>query len=608
MTSMSGPPPKSAPRLKTAPPPPQRDPTSEEADRPDETFGAAIDRAAHAALARATFSLSPAALANAYFDWLSHLALSPGKQAELVDKAVRKTMRALRHMAQHSPFQEDAAPCIEPLPQDKRFRAPEWRQWPFCAYYQSFLLTQQWWHNATTGVRGVTAQHERVVEFMTRQWLDIFSPSNFIATNPIVQRKTLQEGGRNFIRGWRNWLEDLERQRSGGPPPGAEAFELGVNIAATPGRVVYRNDLIELIQYEPTTDQVRPEPILIVPAWIMKYYILDLSAHNSLVAYLRDAGFTVFMISWRNPHADQRNLGFDDYRTLGVEAALETVRRIAPGHPPHGVGYCIGGTLLAISAAAQARDQRESFKSLTLLAAQIDFDEAGELQLFVNEGQLAFLEDMMWEAGFLETHQMAGAFQLLRSQDMIWSRIVSEYLMGERSHPTDLTAWNADATRMPARMHGEYLRSLYLNNDLIEGRFRAGGEPISVTDIRAPIFALGTMTDHVAPWRSVYKLRLYMDAELTFALTSGGHNGGVLSEPGHPRRIHHIATIHEGERYRDPESWLAETPSREGSWWPAWAAWLQARSSAPSTPPSMGAPQRDRPPLEQAPGTYVLER
>ncbi len=594
--------------------PPRRDARSAAADDGDDaaspahSFAQMIDRATRAAMAKTTFGVSPAALANAYFDWLAHLALSPGKQAELVEKAARKAFRISTHIAATPPLVEDDAPCIEPLPQDRRFEAPEWRRWPFNLYYQSFLLTQQWWHNATTSVRGVTKQHEDVVAFTARQLLDVVSPSNFIATNPVVLGKTLAEGGHNLARGFRNWLEDVYREAGGHPPIGAEAFRPGRDVAATPGKVVFRNALIELIQYAPTTDQVRPEPILITPAWIMKYYILDLSAHNSLVAYLRDAGFTVFIISWRNPRAEDRSLGLDDYRTLGVEAALDAVRRIVPGAEPHGVGYCIGGTLLAITAAAQARDGADGFGTLTLLAAQVDFSEAGELQLFINEGQLTFLEDLMWETGFLESHQMSGAFQLLRSTDLVWSRIVNAYLMGERRPATDLTAWNADATRMPARMHSEYLRRLYLDNDLTEGRFKAGGRPISVTDIKAPVFALGTMTDHVAPWRSVYKLRLYMDAEVTFALTKGGHNAGVLSEPGHPRRIYRISTMREGERYRDPDAWFEETAPNDGSWWTAWADWLAARSGAPTDPPAMGAPEAGLAPIEDAPGSYVFER
>jgi polyhydroxyalkanoate synthase len=341
---------------------------------------------------------------------------------------------------------EAREPCIEPLPQDRRFAGDAWRKFPYDLIYQSFLLTQQWWHNATTGIHGVNAQNENIVAFGTRQWLDVFSPSNHLLGNPEVAERTASEMGMNLARGAQNFLEDWERMAAGRRRLGTEAFKVGNNIAVTPGKVVYRNRLIELIQYAPDTSQVRPEPVLIVPAWIMKYYILDLSPHNSLVKYLTEQGYTVFMVSWKNPGPKDRDLSMEDYRTLGVMAALDTVSTIVKGHDIHAVGYCIGGTLLAIAAAAMARDGDHRLKSATFFAAQTDFTEAGELMLFINESQLAFLEDVMWEQGFLDSRQMAGTFQMLRSNDLIWSRMVRTYLMGEREIMTDLNAWNADAT------------------------------------------------------------------------------------------------------------------------------------------------------------------
>ena len=525
--------------------------TTSREDDPSLRFAEVIDRSLHYAMSRLTFGLSPMALAETYFDWLVHLALSPGKQMQLWQKGVRKSARLASHLARCMTLGADTEPCIRPLPQDKRFESPQWHTWPFNMIHQSFLLQQQWWHNATTGIRGVSAQHERALEFASRQALDVFSPSNFLFTNPDILNKTQSEGGQNLVRGFWNFIEDWERVANGRPPVGTEDFKVGQHIAATRGKVVFRNRLIELIQYQPATAETRPEPVLIVPAWIMKYYILDLSAHNSLVRYLVEQGFTVFMISWKNPGIDERDRGMEDYHALGPMAALDAIGRILPDRPVHGVGYCLGGTLLAASAAALARDGDERLKTLSLLAAQTDFSEAGELTLFISESQIAYLEDMMWEQGYLDGGQMAGAFQMLRSNDLIWSRVIRDYLMGERQAMSDMTAWNADATRMPYRMHSEYLRKMFLNNELAEGRFEVGGRPVALTDIRVPIFAVGTETDHVAPWRSVYKLNLSMDTDVTFLLTNGGHNAGIVSEPGHANRHYRLATRAEADRHLD---------------------------------------------------------
>ena len=570
-------------------------------------FGDVVDRSLHAAVARLTAGLSPAALIEAYMDWATHLATSPGKQMQLFEKAAKKTVRLARHMSQCAMCGGSEAPCIEPLPQDRRFAGDAWQHWPYNVIYQSFLLQQQWWHNATTGVRGVTQQHENLVAFAARQLLDMMSPANFLATNPELLKHTMQQGGTNLVRGAHNAVEDWEHSIAGKKPVGTEAFEVGRDVAITPGKVIYRNRLIELIQYAAATDEVRPEPILIIPAWIMKYYILDLSPHNSLVKHLTGQGFTVFMISWKNPGPEDRDLGMDDYRKLGVMAALDAVSAITPGAKVHAVGYCIGGTLLALTAAAMARDADERVGTITLFAAQTDFHEAGELMLFINDSQLTFIEDMMWEQGFLDTRQMAGTFQMLRSNDLVWSRMIRTYMRGEREPVSDLMAWNADATRMPYRMHAEYLRHLFLDNDLAEGRVAVDGKSIALNDIRVPLFSVGTTRDHVAPWRSVHKIHLLVDTEVTFLLASGGHNAGIVSEPGRNGSSYQVMTKVRTNNYADPDAWAAAAAHKDGSWWPQWFAWLAERSTSPRPPPSIGAPKSGYTPLCDAPGTYVFQ-
>ena len=564
-----------------------------------------IDCAVRAGIARLTGGLAPSALAGAFFDWAVHLAASPGKRSELVGQAWTAAIENVT-FASRCAFGLANDPSHSALPQDTRFRASEWQGFPFNAYAHAFLSIERWWEAATTGIRGVSKRHENAVTFAARQVLDIAAPSNFIWTNPSALNRTFSEGGMNLVRGFSNFAEDARRSVVGEGPVGYEAFTAGKTVAVTPGKVVHRTPLAEVIQYGPATDRVRPEPIVIVPAWIMKYYILDLFPTNSLVKFLTEQGFTVFMISWKNPTSEDRDVSFDDYRKEGVLPAIEAALAITGAERVHAVGYCLGGTLLAIAAAAMARDNDDRLASLSFLAAQVDFTEAGELMLFINESQVAFLEDMMSERGYLDAKEMAGAFQLLRSNDLIWSRAVHEYLMGERSIPIDIMAWNADATRMPYRMHSEYLRSLFLNNDLAEGRFKADGRAISVHDIRIPMFVVGTEQDHVAPWRSVHKFHFLADADIAFVLTSGGHNAGILSEPGHRNRHFRTALHRHGGQYVDPDTWLTMNSPQEGSWWPAWSAWLAERSAAPVPPPPLGGTDGKFAALEDAPGRYVM--
>jgi poly[(R)-3-hydroxyalkanoate] polymerase subunit PhaC len=567
------------------------------------------DRSLHAALARFTGGLSPAALGSAYLDWAVHLAGAPGKRLQLLDKAIRKSVRFANYAMRCALEGGRSECCIEPLSQDRRFAGDNWQTWPFNFISQAFLLQQQWWHNATVGVRGVSKRHQDMLAFGSRQLLDMIAPSNFPLTNPEILERTISTGGFNLVKGMQHFLEDWERAVSGKKPVGTDRFVVGKDVAITPGKVVYRNGLIELIQYAPATENVRPEPILIVPAWIMKYYILDLSPQNSFVKYLTEQGFTVFMISWKNPGPEDRSLTMEDYRSSGILAALEIIDSIVPKRKVHAVGYCLGGTLLSIAAAAMARDGDDRLASVTLLAAQTDFTEAGELTLFIDESQLSFLEDMMWEQGFLDSRQLAGAFQMLRSNDLIWSHMIHDYMLGERQVMTDLMAWNADATRMPYRMHSDYLRKLFLNNDLAEGRFVAGGEPVSLTDIRVPIFAVGTERDHVAPWRSTYKINLQTETEVTYLLTTGGHNVGIVSEMGYAgERSSRVRKHGPKDHYLDPDRFLIEAPQKEGSWWPEWVKWLEMQSGPVTAAPRMGAPEAGLPVLSDAPGSYVLQQ
>jgi polyhydroxyalkanoate synthase len=557
----------------------------------------ALDPHVHAAWARMNRTLSPESVRLAWLDWAGHLALSPGKQQDLAWLAWHEAIELMTSMLQ--PTADETTPA-----RDRRFAAPEWQNWPFHVWRKAFLLRQYWWEQAVRGVWGVSQHHEDVLSFLVRQWQDVTSPGNLWCTNPTVLQRTAGEWGANFARGAQALADESLRKLGNGPQPGLDQYVPGVQVATTPGKVVLRNELIELIQYHPATGQVHPEPVLMVPAWIMKYYILDLSPHNSLIGHLVAQGHTVFCISWKNPNADDRDLGMDDYLKLGMFAALDAVGRIVPDAPVHVAGYCLGGTLAAIGAAALARNGDQRLRSLTLFAAQTDFSEPGELGLFIDESQVSLIEAQLAETGYLKAEQMAGAFQMLRSYDLLWSRMINQYLLGETTGVNDLMAWNMDTTRMPARMHSQYLRWLFLEDRLSEGRYQVDGRPVSLGDIAHPLFCVGTETDHVSPWRSVYKLHNLTSADLTFVLTSGGHNAGIISEPGHPHRHYRIGTRLRGMAYTAPDAWNDAVPEQQGSWWPAWLDWLRALSGAPVTPPAMGCGAY--PVQGDAPGQYVL--
>lgn len=576
-----------------------------------ERLDARLDRAAQSVLVAATCGWSPASAVMAWADWAMHLAISPGKWQTL-------TARAWQDWLAHHELGSGATDPIAEAAGDPRFKAQAWSTWPFSQWRDGFLRTQAWWSEAASNVRGVDAHHEEMTRFYARQWLDAMSPSNFPWTNPQVLAKTVESGGANFVAGLRNWFDDIEDALARGVGIGNErkpALEVGRDLAITPGAVVWRNDLLELIQYTPSTARVKREPILIVPSWILKYYILDLQPHNSLIRFLVDAGYTVFAISWKNPDAGARNLGLNDYLERGLLAALARVRSGCDGAAVHALGYCLGGTLLAIAAAALARDAQdrkpgaqgmesrdESLRSISLLAAETDFSEPGELGLFIDASELAALDALMWEQGYLDGAQMAAAFQVLNSRDLIWSRMMSEYLLGTRSKPDDMNTWNADTTRMPYRMHSEYLNRLFLHNDLAEGRYCVAGRPVALSDVRQPWFVVGTERDHVSPWRSVYKLHLLTHGDMTFLLTSRGHNAGIVSPPGLPDRHYRVASRQAGDDYRAPDDFLANTEPTAGSWWECLAHWLAARSGPEIEARKLPAA------LEAAPGSYVKAR
>ncbi|MBB6252983.1 PHA/PHB synthase family protein [Nitrospirillum iridis] len=596
-------PPDTLPRKRHRATPKRPDPgpavTPPLATTPSDPDFRSLDRALRATAARLTQGLSPSVIMEAWTDWVVHLSASPGRRLgwtlSVADAAGRLAVWLADTAAGGKP-----APLIEPSAGDHRFTDPVWHQWPHVAVAQAYLLGEKLLVDIARRVPGVARQHENELAFLFTQWVDILSPTNLPWVNPVIMGRTLQEGGMNLVRGGLNWLEDAGRLARGAPPVGTEEFQVGRDVAVTPGTVIHRNRLMEVIQYAPTTPTVHAEPILIVPAWIMKYYILDLRPENSLVRWLVDQGHTVFMVSWKNPVADDRDLSLDDYRRLGVMAALDAVSAAVPGRRIHACGYCLGGTILSIAAATMARDGDDRLASLSLLAAQTDFAEAGELMLFLDERQISLLDDLMWRQGYLSGAQMSGAFQLLRPNDLIWSRVIRDYLLGDREPMTDLMAWNADSTRMPARMHGEYLRSLFLENRLTAGRFAVDGRVIALRDLKVPIFALGTVRDHVAPWRSVYKISLFSDTDVTFTLVSGGHNVGIVNPPALQRGSYQLMTRHPDQRYVDPDTWAAQAPHHAGSWWPAWEEWLCGTGArAKTAPPALSTG------LAAAPGSYV---
>ena len=569
-----------------------------------------FDREFRAQVAQMTSGLAPSAFTSAWTDWATQMAVSPAKRAELKRHAMERAgdtwAFALRALAGAPVSPSDG---IEGEV-DRRFASADWMQFPFNVYARAYQNNAALMNEAVQDVGGVTEYHSQLVEFTVRMLLDSSSPSNYLAANPELLALTQAEQGQNLVRGMEHLVEDMSRTLQHATPSGTEEFEVGEELAVTPGKVVFRNDLIEVLQYEPTTKDVFAEPILIVPAWIMKYYILDLSPRNSLVKYLVDQGHTVFMISWKNPDEDDREFGMDDYVHKGFRAGARC------GDCNHSQAQGARRRVLhwwhlaVYRAASLAREKDERLASVTMFAAQTDFTEPGELAFFINPSQLAMLEATMHKKGVLDSKQMGGAFAMLRAKDLIWQPMIDNYLKGQRPKMIDLMAWNADGTRMPARMHTEYLYRLYLDNELATNRFPMDDKLVRLSDIRVPMFVVGTETDHVAPWKSVYKVdNLVRSDDLTFLLTSGGHNAGIVCGPVHPKRHYRINTRRLVDPHMAPDEWMEEAKLHQGSWWPAWQSWLAERSSSKVKPPKMGAAgKKAYQVIEDAPGQYVRQR
>ncbi|MDO9202527.1 MAG: alpha/beta fold hydrolase [Hydrogenophaga sp.] len=572
----------------------------------------ALDQLAHAALARGSAGLSPVSMARAWTDWALNLAVSPGTQARLFTEAQTLGLDWLSgslRAAWPTLFTADAAaPAPHSAAHDARFADPAWSAWPWNAMATANLACERWWQSASA-LRGMEPHAREQLLFLTQQGLNMVSPSNALLSNPQALRKAADTHGQSLVTGLGHAV-DAWRERHGLPPlrPGAETLAPGQGLATTPGQVVMRNDLVELIRYQPATAQVLAEPVLIIPSCIMKYYILDLSPHNSMVRWLVAQGHTVYIVSWRNPDENDALLTLDDYVRLGVLDALAQVQADTQ-QPVHLAGYCLGGTFTAIAAAALAHqeaatDAPAALASLTLMAAETDFSEPGEMGVLIDAAQVAMLESMTAEQGFLTGRQMAGSFQLLHSRELVWQERTRSVLLGEPTFSNDLMAWNADATRLPAVMHSQYLRSMYLGNDLALGRYSLDGQLVSLHDISVPVFVVGTVKDHVSPWRSVFKIHRLVDTDVTFVLTNGGHNAGIVSEPGHAGRHYQIHTTAHGQHRPHPDDWAHSAPRREGSWWEAWSGWLQTHSA--------GEPVAAQAVAETAwgaaPGQYVMLR
>jgi len=548
----------------------------------------------------------PVVIGRAFLDLTAKMMADPAKlaeaQAQLWGQYAELWQSTARRLAG-----EEAEPVVAPAGDDKRFKDEAWNEELVYDFIkQSYLLTSNWMQSTFHEVDGLDEKTREKVDFYTRQFVDAMSPTNFAASNPRVIKKTIDTGGENLLKGLGNLLGDLEKGEGDLriSMTDVEAFTLGENIATTPGKVVFQNDLMQLLQYTPSTDKVFRRPLLIVPPWINKFYILDLQPKNSFIKWAVDQGHTVFVVSWINPDEKLADKGFDDYMLEGPLAAMDAIEQATGERELNLIGYCIGGTLTASTLAYQAAKGDDRVKSATYFTTMIDFEEPGELGVFIDEEQLEKLEAHMAKTGYLEGRHMAQAFNMMRDNDLIWSFVVNNYLMGREPMAFDLLYWNADSTRMPAMMHGMYLRQMYLENRLKDpGGITLDGTPIDLGGIEVPTYILATKDDHIAPWKSTYRSCGIYGGPVRFVLAASGHIAGVINPPAADKYCHWTRT---GKPPADAEAWIDGAKRHEGSWWPDWQKWVKKQGGGESVARQPG--DGDLEVLEDAPGSYVTVR
>jgi len=549
----------------------------------------------------------PLNIGGAFMEMTAKMMADPGKLMAAQLSLWQSYLDLWQNAAQRM-MGEQAAPLVEPEKGDRRFKDAAWDENQIFDFIkQSYLLTARWMQDTVRQVDGLDDKAAQKVDFYTRQFADAMAPSNFLLTNPEVLRATVESNGDNLVRGLDNLLADLERGKGklAIRMTDMAAFEIGRNVAASPGKVVFQNELCQLLQYAPTTAQVHARPLLIVPPWINKYYILDLRPENSFIKWAVDHGYTVFVVSWVNPDGALADKTFEDYMADGILAPLDAIEATLGQREVTAIGYCLGGTLMAATLAYMAQTGDDRIKACTFFTAQVDFSEPGELAVFIDEAQLEHLEELMSKQGYLEGSEMSATFNMLRANDLIWSFVVNNYLLGKDPFPFDLLYWNADATRMPKAMHSYYLRNMYQRNLLVQpGALVLKGQPIDLRSVKIPIYLQAGKEDHIAPFRSVWKATQHFSGPVRFMLAGSGHIAGVVNPPAANKYQHWINTRR--KKYTDVDAWLADATEVPGSWWPDWDKWLAAKSGkkVPARDPAAGKLK----PIEDAPGAYVKVR